>query len=321
MIWPIIAGAIYLFLTIAPNEQRQKLPPVVLHWAPFAVALAGILIAKPLSQGFLSVISASIGGADAKALAEAGVDPSAIAAQAADAAGGGSELWLYTLGYTLLLFGLLARLAQPTDPFARIVIGAGAGMLFVPWLDFLSYVFHFNGPILGILHNLIFFAVMTVGVGCLLFVINGVRFGTVTIKLPPALAALDAFVPLVAAILIAWLPFQVVFLMLKGIIDGKGISQILESAHALLPILAYFGVLMCTAPAAYDALIHAIKKNQAGGPPQAPPGGGYPPPGGGYPPQGGGYPPQGGGYPPQGGGYPPQGGGYPPQGGGGWPQQ
>ena len=90
---------------------------------------------------------------------------------------------------------------------------------------------------------------------------------------------------------------------------------------ALLWLVAYFGVLMLTAPAAYDSVMSMIKKKPGDGPPAQPPqGGGYPPPGGGYPPPGG-MPPQGGGYPPQGGGgYPPPqgGGGYPPQQGGGW---
>ncbi|HLL25962.1 MAG TPA: hypothetical protein VK427_27680, partial [Kofleriaceae bacterium] len=85
---------------------------------------------------------------------------------------------------------------------------------------------------------------------------------------------------------------------------SAGISAILMLAHMLLPVIAYFGVLMVAAPAAYEEVMKLIKKGPSG-----------PSSSGGYPPQGGGYPPtQGGGYPPQGGGYPPQQGG----GGGGW---
>jgi hypothetical protein len=183
--------------------------------------------------------------------------------------------------------------------------------------------FHFNGGVLNILNNLISFIVTTLGVLCILFVVPPQ-------KLPPALQSLDAFGPAIAAVLILWLPLQVVFLVLQGLLsEHMGISAILFGLHIAVRILAFFGVLMMTSPAAYEeatALITGRRPPGGGQPPPGggypPPGGGYPPPGGGYPPQGGGYPPQGGGYPPQGGGYPPQGGGgYPPQGGGGWPQQ
>ena len=133
-------------------------------------------------------------------------------------------------------------------------------------------------------------------------------------KLPPALQTVDAFGPLIAAVLIAWLPLQQVLIALAGIVHGHVlIGSLLTLGHGLLPILAYFGVLMMASPAAYEeAKAMFARRGQ-------PPGGGGYGGGGGYPPQGGGYPPQGGGYPPQGGGYPPQGGGYPPQqGGGGW---
>jgi hypothetical protein len=125
----------------------------------------------------------------------------------------------------------------------------------------------------------------------------------------------DAFGPLIAAALILWLPLQQVLIALAGIVHGHVlIGSLLTLGHGLLPILAYFGVLMMASPAAYEEAKAMFSKRNP------PPGGGYGG-GGGYPPQGGGYPPQGGGYPPQGGGYPPQGGGYPPQqggGGGGW---
>jgi hypothetical protein len=142
-------------------------------------------------------------------------------------------------------------------------------------------------------------------------------------KLPPALQAVDALGPLIAAVLIAWLPAQQVLFFLAGVVHFGGfVSGILMLAHGLLPIVAFFGVLMMSAPAAYEEAMNMFGKKPPGGGMQQP-AGGYPPPGGGYPPPGGGYPPQGGGYPPAGGGgYPPQGGGgYPPQGGGGYPPQ
>ena len=131
-------------------------------------------------------------------------------------------------------------------------------------------------------------------------------------KLPPALQAIDSLAPLFAAVLLAWLPVMFILLGLGLLIHAHmGIMALLLMIHMLIRIVAYFGVLMMAAPAAYEEGMRMLGK----GPP-----GGAPPQGGGYPPQGGGYPPQGGGYPPQGGGGypPPQGGGYPPQGGGGY---
>jgi hypothetical protein len=219
---------------------------------------------------------------------------------------------LYTLGYATLVFGLLARIAQPHDQIARIIIAVGAGMLIPDYIDAIKLFFHFdNIPILMIVHNLLWFIVWTLGILCILFVVPPQ-------KLPPALQSVDAFGPLIAALLIVWLPLQVILLSLVGI-SHDFTGSILGLAHGLLPILAYFGVLMMASPAAYEEATAMITGKRPPG--SAPPGGGYGGGGGGYPPQGGGYPPQGGGYPPQGGGYPPQGGGYPPQGGGGYPPQ
>ena len=267
-IWPIISGAAYLVLTAAPADLRNKIPPVVLQWIPFGVAYAGIFISH---MGGVSIVF-------------------------------GSNDFLYTLGYSVLVFGLLARIAQPQDQIARIVIAVGGACLIPPLLDSIHILLHFSGvPILGLVHNLLWFLVIILGVFCIVFVVPPA-------KLPPALHTVDAFGPLIAAVLILWLPLQMVLLTLTGILHPPHdvVGSILKLGHGLLPIVAYFGVLMMASPAAYEEA-KAIFARRGGG-------GGY---GGGYPPQGGGYPPQGGGYPPQGGGYPPQqGGGYPPQQGG-----
>ena len=266
-LWPIISGGAYLLLTAAPADLRAKVPPVVLQWIPFGVAYAGI---------FISHMGGIIPGS------------------------------LYILGYSMLVFGLLARIAQPQDQIARIVIAIGGACLIPSFIDGF-HLFSFGGfPILLIVHNLLWFLVIALGVFCIVFVVPPA-------KLPPALQTVDAFGPLIAAVLIAWLPTQQVLIALAGIIHGHVLlGSLLALGHSLLPILAYFGVLMMASPAAYEEAKALFSKKGGGG------GGGYPPQGGGYPPQGGGYPPQGGGYPPQGGGYPPQGGGYPPQQGGGW---
>ncbi len=286
VIWPVIAGAAYLLVAAAPPNIRQQIPPAVMQWIPFGISFAGI---------------AMMGGA-----------------------GGGGPMALggvHILGYAILVFGLLARIAAPQDQIARIVIAVGGGLMLPGFIDlFHAFDFFKVSLFLGV-WALIWLIVSALGVFCIVFVVPPQ-------KLPPALQAVDAFGPLIAAVLILWLPLQVVLLMLFGIVNHAGIGAILGGARALLYIVAFFGVLMMAAPAAYEEAIALITGRRSGPPPgNYPPqgGGGYPPQGGGgYPPQGGGYPPQGGGgYPPQGGGgYPPQGGGgYPPQGGGGYPPQ
>jgi len=221
---------------------------------------------------------------------------------------------LYIMGYSTLVFGLLARISKPQDQTARIIIAVGAACLIPSLIDGFD-LFHFSHiPALIILHNLLWFVIILLGVLSAVFVVP-------PSKLPPALHAVDALAPLLAALFIVWLPFQQILMALAIIIHGhEFVGALLMLGHGLLPIVAFFGVLMMAAPAAYDEAMRMFTKGGGGGgsPPSA--GGGYPPPGGGYPPPGGGYPPPqgGGGYPPQGGGYPPQGGGgYPPQGGGG----
>ena len=239
---------------------------------------------------------------------------------------------MYALGMGTISFGLLARLQNPSDQIARIIIAIGAGCLLIPFIDLFDLI-EIPGAVNKI-HIILWLVVMVIGIACALYVVPPA-------KLPPALQAVDAFAPAVTAVLLLWLPLQVVLIGLGDIVHGNDfLRSILGMARGLLAVLAYFGVLMLTAPAAYDAIMGMVKGNRGpggppgggyppgppgGGYPPGPPGGGYPPPGGGYPPQGGGFPPpQGGGYPPQGGGFPPpQGGGFPPPqgGGGGWPQQ
>jgi len=269
LIWPIISGGAYLLVAAAPPDIRAKVPPVVLQWIPFAVSFLGIFM---------------IGGGGGGGGGFAGVHDT-----------------LHQLGYATLVFGLLARVSQPQDQVARIIIAVGGGMMVIGWFHMLDG-FHFTGvPALLIIYFLLDFIVTTLGVACILFVVPPQ-------KLPPALQAVDAFGPLIAAILILWLPAAVILFGLAGLVHLKmGIGAILISAHMLIRIVAYFGVLMMASPAAYEEA-KAMFTKKSGGPPG----------GGGYPPPGGGYPPPGGGYPPPGGGYPPAGGGYPPQQGGGW---
>src|ERR1051325_3585527 len=234
-LWPIISGAAYLLLTAAPADMRAKVPPVVLQWIPFGVAYAGIFISH-------------LGGL-----------------------GGGG---LYILGYSLLVFGLLARIAQPQDQIARIVIAVGGGCLIPTWLEGFRIFSLLGGmPILGVVLLLLGFLVITLGVFCIVFVVPPA-------KLPPALQTVDAFGPLIAAVLIVWLPLAQVLIALGGIVHNHDlIGSLLRLGHGLLPILAYFGVLMMASPAAYEEAKAMFSKRTQ---PPGYGGGGYPP-GGGYP--------------------------------------
>lgn len=294
LVWPLVAGAAYLLVAMAPPDIRNKVPPVVLQWLPFGVSYAGVLI------NGLGISLPGIGMPGFNAL--------------------------YPIGMSTLIFGLLARLANPQDQIARIIIAVGAGCLLIPFIDNFEM---FEGPGLFKVHAALFVIVLLIGMASILFVVPPQ-------KLPPALQAVDAFAPHIVAVLVLWLPLQIVLMGLAFIVhfDMPLTMALLLMVRGLLTLAAYFGVLMLTAPAAYDAIMDMVKGRGAGGPP-----GGYPPPGygpgpGGYqggPPPGYGGPqggpppgygdPQGG---PQGGGYGgPQGGspggGYPPPGGGGWP--
>jgi hypothetical protein len=312
MIWPIIVAAVYLFIAMAPHETKQKMPPVVVKWAPFLFALVSLGIV-----GFGLVGVAKFGNAVASANLPDGVDGPGLP----------SSMIMFLWGYPILLFGLLSRLSNPQDMIARIIIGVGAFFCLFFFIDSLDHAFKFSGEgPFGVIYHILFFIVLLLSVASAVFV--------PTPQMVPSLAPVDAFAPHVTAVLLLWIPVEIVLLLLDDLTHGhKGASGLFFAVHAAVNAFAYFGILMLTAPEAYDsAKAMFAARGGGGGYPGGPPpggGGGYggPPPGGGYggPPQGGGYggpPPQGGGYggPPQ--GYPPQGGGYPPQGGGGgWPQQ
>jgi len=271
-LWPIISGAAYLVLTAAPQDLRNKIPPVVLQWIPFGVAYAGIFISH---MGFGSLVEGMA------AAAASGGNLAGFETVVAMLYGISN---LYIIGYSLLVFGLLSRIAQPQDQIARIVIAVGGACMIPGLLDTL-HVFSLIGhlPIIAIVASLLSFLIQALGVFCILFVVP-------PNKLPPALQTVDAFGPLIAAALILWLPVQQVLIALAGIVHGHVlIGSLLTLGHGLLPILAYFGVLMMASPAAYEEA-KAMFARRGG----QPPGGGYS--GGGSPPQGGGYPPQQGGW-------------------------
>ena len=302
MIWPLLAAASYLLVSVAPKDIRDKVPPIVLEWLPFGVSFIGVIvngIATFSQEGAVVQLT-----------------------------------FLYTIGMATLIFGLLARLQRPDDQAARIIITVGAALVLLgifagDGIDAdresrtvtitTNVLNHLDGDFAGglfkgalfKLYAILFLLVCLVAAACAVFVVPAR-------KLPPAMQAVDAFAPHVTAGLLVWLPLQIVLFFLAILIHADGVKFVewfLMLLRSLLTLLAYFGVLMLTAPAAYDALMGLFKK----GPSQGPPQGGYGGPPQGGPPQGYGGPPPGFGGPPQGG--PPPGFGGPPQGGpppGGW---
>ncbi len=299
LVWPLIAGAAYLLVAVAPADIKQKVPPIVLEWLPFGAAFASIVVLHNL----FPMLAYDAG-----------------------------STWMASVGYPFLVFALLATLSNPQDQVARVLVLVGAGMMLIPWASWtFDVAFEFPGIkyILLIAHNLLQFLVFTVALASALFVVK-------PDKLPPALRGIDAFKPIVTAALLAWLPLKAVLLLLAGLVGGNGLEAVLSVVHYLIAIGAYFGVIMLTGSDAYDEVKRLLVGQGMVSQNQAPAGGyaapGYPPPGqpqaSGFPPPGqqpGGYPPPGqqpGGYPPPGqgqpGGYPPAGqpqaGGFPPPG-------
>jgi hypothetical protein len=321
LIWPIIAAACYLLVALSPKAVRENVPPVVMKWIPFGVSLVSIGI---VGFGFVYVAKLQ------------------LAASGADV-GLPTNMILFLWGYPILCFGLLARLANPDDQIARIVIGVGVALILPFAIEYITDVaFKFKGQkALEVIHQLCQFVVILVALACAVFV---VKPSTV-----PALRSVDAFAPLFTAILLGWLLVQIALLVLAWLVHDKGgaVGDLLRGAHMFVGTFAYFGILMLTAPEAYDSLMEIFSGHKAtvmgGTVPQGPyaqapqamqqPGAPAPPvqpaqpgmPAGPVQPAQPGQPapapgriqPQ---MPPQGPGGPPPPAG-PPGGGGGWPPQ
>jgi hypothetical protein len=217
LIWPCIAALSYLLVSIAPDDMRKNIPPAVLHWLPFTVSFLGVVFLNSLFAGM----------------------------------GEGSGHAMNFVAYAIIVFGLLSRIARPQDQLARIVIAVGAVWMFFTWLHMLDYTFHFSHKgILDIVVSLLDFLVITLAVACVLFVVPPQ-------KLPPALQAIDALGPIICAVLLVWLPLGPLIDMIGAIIHApKHILEILLGfLHLIVPVLAFFGVLMVAAPGAYEELI------------------------------------------------------------------
>ncbi|MBS1121638.1 MAG: hypothetical protein H6Q90_3866 [Deltaproteobacteria bacterium] len=208
VIFPIIAGAAYLLVAAAPPNLRQQIPPAVLQWIPFGISFWGILTLAPLILGGTT---------------------------------------LYAFAYVILLFGLLSRIAKPSDQTARVVIAIGAGLLFIPFLSMIGPAFSFHGGALQIVGQLLQFLVTALGVFCVVFVIPPQ-------KLPPALQAIDAFGPAICAILLLWLPAFAFLMAIDGLIHGSVVGTLLMFARMLLYLVAFLGVVLMSSPSVYEAM-------------------------------------------------------------------
>ena len=215
VLFPIIAGAGYLLVAAAPQNIRQQVPPVILQWIPFGVSMWGIITISDL------------------------YNPSI----------------LYMFGYSMLLFGLLSRIARPNDQTARLAIAVGGGMLVLPFLSMLGTAFAFSGGvsvlgpigIFGSIDALLGFLVTALGIFCIVFIVPPQN-------LPPALRAMDAFGPIICAILLAWLVVHPIIVGLGIIIVWDPITGLLMLARLLMFVGAFVGVFLMASPNVYEAM-------------------------------------------------------------------
>jgi hypothetical protein len=78
-------------------------------------------------------------------------------------------------------------------------------------------------------------------------------------KFVPKLAMFRPFAPLITAILALWPFVLVVLIFIAGI--GSPITSLLMAVHSLVLLVAFYVVLMMTAPAAFDILKSWLKKS------------------------------------------------------------
>jgi len=231
VLWPAIIGGAYLLVAAAPASMRQNIPPAVIQWIPFGGSYLGLLMVLSPFMVVLAIIPAM---ASAKSLGDL-------------AAVGGGGGFLYLFAYTILLFGLLSRISKPADQTARVVIAIGAGLLVLPFLGMIGPAFRFSGGIFIIIDSLLMFLTTALGIFCVTFVLPPQ-------KLPPALQAMDALGPWIAAILLLWLPLHIVLTSLQAIISADVIVGVLMLARGLLYLVAFLGVLLMASPNVYEAM-------------------------------------------------------------------
>jgi hypothetical protein len=153
--------------------------------------------------------------------------------------------------YPLLVFGLIVRLQDPDDLIARIFIALGALSALGLSLGHISLYFHFGGVgILGILFNIISLLVLLCAAASIVYAID---------KWVPQVRKFEAFAPIVTALLVVW-PAIAVVLAGLAILFSAPVTAILIMVHGLVMVIAIYGVLILTAPAAFDVLKGWLQK-------------------------------------------------------------
>ena len=140
---------------------------------------------------------------------------------------------------------------QPQDTVVRYVIGVGVLLMLPGTLEWIGVAFRFSGvPFILIVHNLMSLLVLFVAMICAVIPLS---------RFVPAFRPLDEpLAPLCAAILLAWLVVQVVLLSLTPMIT------VFWAIQAAIGVFGYFGILMLTAPAAYDEAKQFLMRQRGG---------------------------------------------------------
>ncbi len=245
VLFPAIAGAGYLMVAAAPPDLRAKLPPAVIQWLPFGMSLWGVITVGDMffGGGGASAAVAALSKLDSASSLSEAMD----AAKSATAAASGGFGFLGVFAYVLLVFGLLSRIMKPNDPTARVVIGIGAGLMLMPFINSIGPAFAFAGGITGIISALVTLLVTALGVLCVTMVLPPA-------KVPPALRILDSLGPLICAVLLLW-PLTLMLLgFIGGLLHGNIIGGLLGFARGLLYLVAFVGVLLMSSPPVYDSI-------------------------------------------------------------------
>jgi hypothetical protein len=216
LIWPIIAAAVYAAVALAPRDIQERIPPPLLKWGPFFVAY--------FSTGWVGVIGGGLGFSGL--------------------GGMGALSWTYPL----LVFGMLIRIQDPDDMIARYFVGAAAIAALGTSLSMFNWLFHFGGvPFFLIIKNLLTLVALLLMASCLVFAIPT--------KWVPQVAQFEGFANLVTAALVVWPLVDMALMLLVLVIHMHlVVTGVLAIANVIIMLVAFFGVLLLTAPAAYQVL-------------------------------------------------------------------
>ncbi|MFH0901080.1 MAG: hypothetical protein V2A73_10660, partial [Pseudomonadota bacterium] len=224
LIWPLAAAMTYAVAAHLPKSIAKQVPAVVLRWAPFLVAFLSIGITH---------CTVAVGGA-ALLIGLKDWLPNTI----------GLLAW----AYPVLVFGLMARIQDPTDGAARLLILVGSLLSSACGLASIDGLLALDMPIILIIHGVLFLLVVAMMLASMVFAIPA--------GIAPRLGLAEPFLPFVTAALVAW-PAVSALLVAFGFATSKGsgnASLLLLFPHLLVMQIAYFGVLLVCAPRALDAI-------------------------------------------------------------------